>query len=99
MSFSVQVATGGQSGTTLSPTTLANPTGPGAVITVTGNGPNATANIVGPHNDAADLWGIVVVLAVILLAIASTRWLFGRVGTGPPRPVAGPPGPPPETGR
>ncbi|HET9075435.1 MAG TPA: hypothetical protein VFN68_00760 [Acidimicrobiales bacterium] len=83
------------------PTTLANPHGPGAVITVVGNGPNVSANIVGPHNDASDLWGILVVLAVIFVSIAATRWLFGR-GRARTRPGgpdgAGRPGSPQGTG-
>lgn len=102
MPYTLQVTTGGGPGTTATPTTLANPHGPGAVITVVGNGPNATANIVGPHNDASDLWGILVVLIVIFLAIAATRWLFGRGGsrptaTGPGR--SGRPRSPQESGR
>ena len=52
----------------------------GSVITIYG-GPNATANIPGTHNDPADLYGIVVVLAVIVVAIALVRWLFGRRGS------------------
>lgn len=73
VTFSLQVNPGSSS------TTVAgSQAGQGTVITVVGNGPNATANIVGPHNDASDLWGILVVLAVIFVAIAATRWLFGR---------------------
>ena len=51
-------------------------TAPGSVITITG-GPNATANIAGPRNDAADFYGIVVALVVIVVAIAITRVVFG----------------------
>ncbi len=94
MHFSFQVTSDGHPVSTVTPTTLANPNGPGAVITIVGNGPNATANIVGPHNDASDLWGILVVLAVIGISIAVVRWVFGRHGPGPRR-VA----PPPESGR
>jgi hypothetical protein len=54
-------------------------TAPGSVITITG-GPNATANIVGPHNDPADFYGIILGLVAIAIAIALTRWLFGRKG-------------------
>lgn len=82
MPLAFQVTSGGPATTGAAPTTLANPYGPGAVITIVGNGPNATANIVGPHNDASDLWGILVVLAVIFLAIAASRWIFGRGGPG-----------------
>ena len=52
-------------------------TAPGSVITITG-GPNATANIPGPHNDAADFYGIAVALIAIMAAIALTRIVFGR---------------------
>ena len=86
MPFSFQVSSSG-SVTTVTPTTLANPNGPGAVITVVGNGPNVSANIVGPQNDASDLWGILVVLAVIGISIAVVRWVFGRHGAKP-TPVA-----------
>jgi hypothetical protein len=57
----------------------------GSVITIYG-GPNATANIPGPHNDPADLYGIVLVLAVIFVSIALARWVFGRRGKAGPRP-------------
>lgn len=61
-----------------SPTTT-----PGGVVTITG-GPNATANIPGPHSDPADLFGIVLGLAAIFLAIALTRLIFRtRRGSGP----------------
>ena len=62
---------------TTPPTTLA----PG-VITIDG-GPNATANIPGPRNDPADLYGIVLVLLAIAVALFATRWLFGRYGSKP----------------
>jgi hypothetical protein len=79
-------ATGRTTGTTRpTPPTTA----PGSVITITG-GPNATANIPGPQNDAADFYGILVALAIIVVAIAITRVAFGRRrGTTPasePRP-------------
>ena len=98
MHFSFQVTSDGHPVSTVTPTTLANPNGPGAVITIVGNGPNATANIVGPHNDASDLWGILVVLAVIFLSIGATRWVFGGRRRGR-RGVARPSGPPQESGR
>jgi len=47
------------------------------VITVQG-GPSATANIPGPHNDAADFWGSGLVILVIIGAIALTRLVFRR---------------------
>jgi hypothetical protein len=56
------------------PTTIS-----GAVITIDG-GPNATASIPGAHNDPADLYGIVLVIAAIAVALFATRWLFGRSG-------------------
>jgi hypothetical protein len=58
--------------------------GPGAVITIDG-GPNATARIPGAHNDPADLYGIVLVLVAIAVALFATRWLFGRRGGRPAR--------------
>jgi hypothetical protein len=48
-------------------------------ITIVG-GPNATANIVGTHNDPADLYGIILVFAAIAFAIVAARWLLGRRG-------------------
>ncbi len=105
VSFSLQVTTGGQPGattvppTSAPPSTLANPNGPGSVITVVGNGPNVHGNFVSSAADASDLWGIVVVLAVIFLSIAATRWVFGRGGKRARRRVAGPAGPPQESGR
>lgn len=65
-------------GTTAPSTTLAT-----GVITIDG-GPNATARVIGPHNDPADLYGIVLVGLAIAAALVATRWLFGR-GTGPGR--------------
>jgi len=59
-----------------SPTTVDS-----GVITIVG-GPDATARIVGPHNDPADLYGIVLVLAAIAVALFATRWIFGRGRTG-----------------
>ncbi|HET7524156.1 MAG TPA: hypothetical protein VFJ79_08450 [Acidimicrobiales bacterium] len=47
------------------------------MITVQG-GPTATANIPGPHNDAADFWGSGLVILVIIGAIALTRLVFRR---------------------
>jgi hypothetical protein len=52
---------------------------PGAVITIVG-GPNATANIVGPHNDPADFYGIIAVAIAIALAILLARLLLARRG-------------------
>lgn len=49
----------------------------GSEITVVG-GPNATANIVGTHNDPADLYGIILVFVAIAVAIVAARWLLGR---------------------
>ncbi len=93
---------------TAAPTATTNPTGttlgrhptpttaPGALITLNG-GPNATANIPGPHNDSADFYGIFVALAVIMIAIAITRVVFGWRGgsrrasrPGGPGPAAAP---------
>ena len=54
-------------------------TAPGSLITIIG-GPNATANIPGPHNDSADFYGIVLALVAIVAAIAITRVVFGRRG-------------------
>ena len=112
VSFSLQVTTGGQSATTTvtavpagaapasgaPPATLANPNGPGAVITVVGNGPNVRGNFVSSQSDSSDLFGIVIVLAVIFVSIAATRWLFGRGGTRGRR-VPARPARPPENGR
>jgi hypothetical protein len=60
-------------------TTTATTAGPGQVITITG-GPNATANIPGPHQDPADFYGIVLVALAIAVAVIATRWIFGRRG-------------------
>lgn len=69
-------------GLTWSATTTAPPTTLGrGVITIDG-GPNATAHVIGPHNDPADLYGIVLVGLAIAFALVATRWLFGR-GAGP----------------
>jgi hypothetical protein len=70
------------------PTTVKSPsapstTAPGSVITIYG-GPNATANIPGPHNDGADFYGIAAALAAILVAIAVTRLVFRRSGRPAP---------------
>ena len=65
-------------------TTTTVPTG---VVTIVG-GPNATAHIVGPHNDPADFYGIVAVIIGIAVAILLTRWIFGR--PGPRRDRSGP---------
>jgi hypothetical protein len=54
-------------------------TEPGAVITISG-GSSGTAHIIGPHNDPADLYGIVLVILAIAVALFATRWLFGRGG-------------------
>jgi len=61
--------------TSSTPTTVPG----GSIITIYG-GPNATANIPGSHNDPADLYGIVLVLAFIFVSIALVRWVFGRHG-------------------
>ena len=61
-------------------TTLSTPSstsGVGVEITIDG-GPNATANIPGAHNDPADLYGLVLVMLAIAVALFATRWLFGR---------------------
>ncbi|HET6916544.1 MAG TPA: hypothetical protein VFH56_10695 [Acidimicrobiales bacterium] len=47
------------------------------MITIQG-GPSATANIPGPHNDAADFWGSGLVILVIIGAIGLTRLVFRR---------------------
>jgi hypothetical protein len=52
------------------------PTTQPLVITIVG--PNATARIPGSYNDPADLYGIVLGLIAIGVAILATRWLFGR---------------------
>ena len=58
-------------------TTATTAVGPGQIITITG-GPNATANIPGPQQDAADFYGIVLVILAIAVALFATRWIFGR---------------------
>ena len=63
--------------TTVPPTVTPTTHGATGVITIDG-GPNATANIPGPHNDPADLYGIVLVFVAIAVALFATRWLFGR---------------------
>jgi hypothetical protein len=60
------------------PTTMA----PGSVITIVG-GPSATASTPVPHKDGADFYGIILVLAAIVVAIVLTRVLFGRRGGSP----------------
>jgi hypothetical protein len=57
-------------------------TGNGGVVTIYG-GPGATGDIPGPHNDPADLYGIILVFAAIAVALVATRWLFGRGRGGP----------------
>lgn len=47
------------------------------MITIQG-GPNATASVPGPHNDASDFWGSGLVILVIIGAIALTRLVFRR---------------------
>jgi hypothetical protein len=59
-----------------------SPTTQPSVITIVG-GPNATAHIPGSYNDPADLYGILLGLLAIGLAIFATRWLFGRGRRGP----------------
>jgi hypothetical protein len=51
------------------------PTTQPLVITI---GPNSPAHIPGSYTDPADLYGIVVGLIAIGVAILATRWLFGR---------------------
>ena len=53
------------------------PTTQPSVITITG-GPNATANIPGSYNDPADLYGILLGLLAIAVALIAARYLFGR---------------------
>lgn len=59
-------------------TSTPSTTNPAGVVITLGGGPNATANIPGPHSDPADLYGIVLVLLAIAFALIATRWLFGR---------------------
>jgi len=59
--------------TSTPPTTLDS----GGVVTVKG-GPYTTANVPGPAQDPADFYGIILVLALILVAVFASRWLFGR---------------------
>jgi hypothetical protein len=73
------VLTASPSGTTVTTIPGVPTTGPGAVITIDG-GPNATANIVGPHNDPADFYGIILGLVAIIVAIILTRMIFRRTG-------------------
>lgn len=61
------------SSSTSTPSTT-NPAG--VVITIDGG--RSTAHIVGPHNDPADLYGIVLVFLAIAVALVATRWIFGR---------------------
>jgi hypothetical protein len=63
--------------------TPAPPSTTGVAGVVTIDGPNATANIPGAHNDPADLYGIVLVVLAIAVALFATRWLFGRSGPRP----------------
>jgi hypothetical protein len=49
-------------------------------ITIVG-GPDATAHIVGTHNDPADLYGIILAFVAIALAILAARWFLGRRGS------------------
>ena len=77
MLFSYVDGLGWSAQTTTPSSTPPSTSGAGAVITIDG-GPNATANIPGPHNDPADLYGIVLVLLAIAVALFATRWLFGR---------------------
>jgi hypothetical protein len=59
------------------PTTV--PTG---VITVDG-GAAGTTNVPGQRQDAADFYGIIVVVLAIVFAVVATRFLFGRKGERP----------------
>lgn len=61
-----------RSSTSSTPSTT-NPAG--VVITIGGNSPKQP--IVGPHNDPADLYGIVLVILAIAVAIVATRLIFG----------------------
>lgn len=76
---------------------------PGSVITL--DSPNATSSpmVPGAHQDPADLYGIVLVVAGIAAALFASRWLFGRKGPRPSdgrpdRSAAVDPGPGKETG-
>jgi hypothetical protein len=62
--------------TSAPPTTLDS----GGVVTVKG-GPYTTANVPGPAQDPADFYGIILVVALMLVAILASRWLFGRKGS------------------
>lgn len=73
VSFPYSVGAVSPSSTSTPPTT--NPAG---VVITLGGGPHASVNIPGPHNDPADLYGIVLVLLAIAVALIATRWLFGR---------------------
>lgn len=82
VSFPSSVGAVSTSSTSTPPTT--NPAG----VVITLGGGHTTANIPGPHNDPADLYGIVLVLLAIAVALIATRWLFGRgrdrtQGSGP----------------
>ncbi len=63
---------------TVSTTSTPPTTNPAGVVITLGGGSHATARIPGPHNDPADLYGIVLVLLAIAVALIATRWLFGR---------------------
>ena len=86
MHFSASLGDGIIAG--VGPTTTVTAAGPGQVITIQG-GPNATAPIPGAHQDPADLYGIVIVLIAIAVAIVAARWLFGRTGGRPGGSVQG----------
>lgn len=47
------------------------------MITING-GSTRTVQVIGPHNDPADFYGIVLVFVAIAVALVATRWLFGR---------------------
>ena len=65
---------GGLTWSTPSTPSTTNPAG--VVITIDGNRPSTS--VPGAHNDPADLYGIVLVVLAIAVAIVATRWIFGR---------------------
>ncbi len=59
------------------PSSTPSTTSPAGVV-ITIDGGHSTAHIAGPHNDPADLYGIVLVFLAIAVALVATRWIFGR---------------------